>query len=50
MTKQQPLTNDMTKGKYTGLYQLGVNSFFVPNTNPFNIQKMSIYPHVIEHV
>ena len=33
--KYQPLTNDMTKDKYTGGYRLGLNSIFVPNTSPF---------------
>ena len=33
--KYQPLTIDMTKDKYTGRYRLGLNSIFVPNTNPF---------------
>ena len=31
----QPLTIDMTKDKYTGRYRLGLNSIFVPNSNPF---------------
>ena len=31
----QPLTNDMTKDKYTGRYRLGLNSIFVPGTSPF---------------
>ena len=31
----QPLTFDMTKDKYTGRYQLGLNSIFVPNSSPF---------------
>ena len=31
----QTLTIDMTKDKYTGRYQLGLNNLFVPNTNPF---------------
>ena len=29
------LTNDMTKGKYTGRYRLGLNSMFVPDSSPF---------------
>ena len=33
--KYQPLTIDMTKDKYTGRYQLGLNSTFVPNTSSF---------------
>ena len=33
--KYQPLTIDMTKDKYTGRYRLGLNSIFVPDTNPF---------------
>ena len=31
----QPITIDMRKDKYTGRYQLGLNSIFVPNSNPF---------------
>ena len=31
----QPLTIDMTKDKYHGRYRLGLNSLFVPNSNPF---------------
>ena len=31
----QPLTIDMTQDKYTGRYRLGLNSIFVPNSNPF---------------
>ena len=31
----QPLTMDMTKDKYCGLYILGLNSIFVPNISPF---------------
>ena len=33
--KYQPLANDMTENKNTGRYRLGLNSLFVPNTNPF---------------
>ena len=33
--KYQPLTIDMTKDKYQGRYRLGLNSIFVPDTNPF---------------
>ena len=33
--KKQPLTIDMTKEKYTGRYRLGLNSIFIPHTNPF---------------
>ena len=33
--KYQPSTIDMTKDKYTGRYRLGLNSIFVPDTNPF---------------
>ena len=46
--KYQPLTNDMTKDKYTGRYRLGLNSLFVPNSNPFQIKYMSIYLNVTE--
>ena len=35
----QILTFDMTKGKNTGRYRLGLNSIFVPNTSPFGILK-----------
>ena len=31
----QPLTIDMTKGKYTGRYRLGLNSLFVPDSSSF---------------
>ena len=31
----QPLTIDMTKDKYTSRHRLGLNSLFVPNSNPF---------------
>ena len=31
----QPLTIDMTKDKYQGRYRLGLNSIFVPDSNPF---------------
>ena len=31
----QPLTIDMTKDKFTGRYRLGLNSIFIPNSNPF---------------
>ena len=31
----QPLTIDMTKGKHTGRYGLGLNSIFVPISSPF---------------
>ena len=33
--KYQPLTIDMRKDKYTGLYRLGLNSIFVPDSSPF---------------
>ena len=33
--KYQPLTIDMTKDKYQGRSRLGLNSLFVPNSNPF---------------
>ena len=33
--KYQPLTIDMTKGKYTGRYQLGLKPIFVPDSSPF---------------
>ena len=33
--KYQPLTIDMTKGKYTGQCRLGLNSLFAADTNPF---------------
>ena len=46
--KYQPLTIDMTKDKYTGLYRLGLNSVFVPDSTPFQINKMSFYSKVTE--
>ena len=33
--KYQPLIIDMTKGKLTGRYPLGLNSIFVPNSSLF---------------
>ena len=33
--KYQPLTIDMTKGKYTGRCRLGIISIFVPDSFPF---------------
>ena len=33
--KYQLLTMDMTQDKYTGRYRLGLNSTFIPNSNPF---------------
>ena len=33
--KYQPLTIDMTKHKYTGLYQLGLIALFLPESSPF---------------
>ena len=33
--KYQPLAFDMTKGRYTGRYRLGLDSFFVPNSSQF---------------
>ena len=33
--KNQPLTIEMTKDKYTGRYRLGLNSIFVPDSSPF---------------
>ena len=38
----------MTKDKYTGRYRLGLNSLFVPDTNPLQTLYMSIYPNVTE--
>ena len=35
----QPLTIDMTKGRYQGRYRLGLNSIFVPDSSPFWIIK-----------
>ena len=34
-TNFQPLTIDMTKDKYRGRYRLGLDSTFVPNSDPF---------------
>ena len=33
--KDEPLTTDMTKDKYTGRYRLIINSLFIPNSSPF---------------
>ena len=33
--KYQPLTIDMTRNKFTGMYRLGLCSIFVPNSPPF---------------
>ena len=33
--KYQPLTIDVTKGKYTGGYRLSLNSIFVKDGSPF---------------
>ena len=33
--KYQTFTIDMTKGKYTGRYRLGLNSIFVTDSSPF---------------
>ena len=33
--KYQPLTIDMSKDKHQGRYRLGLNSIFIPDTNPF---------------
>ena len=33
--KQQPLTIDMTKDKFTGRYRAGLISIFVPDSSPF---------------
>ena len=33
--KNQPLTIDITKDKYTGRYRLGLNSLVVPDSSPF---------------
>ena len=35
--KNQPLTIDKTKDKFTGRYRLGINSLFVPNSSLFKI-------------
>ena len=36
----------MTKDNYTGRCRLGLNSFFVPNTNLFQISLLSFCPNV----
>ena len=36
--KYQPLTIDMTIDKFTGRYRLGLNSIFIPDSNPFQIK------------
>ena len=33
--RYQPLTNNMTRDKYTGRYRLWLNGLFVPNSSPF---------------
>ena len=33
--KYEPLTIDMTRDKYTGRYQLGLISMFIPDSSPF---------------
>ena len=35
--KYQPLTIDMTKGRYQGRYRLGSTSLFIPDHSPFYI-------------
>ena len=37
--KYQPLTIDMTKNKFTGRSQLGLNSIFVADSSPFSRTK-----------
>ena len=37
--KNQPLTTDMTKDKYTVRYGLGLNSIFVPESSRFKVTK-----------
>ena len=39
--KYQPLTNNMTKDKYTGRCRLGFNSIFVRESSPFSIQEIT---------
>ena len=34
--KYQPLTMDLTKGKFTGRYRIGLSSIFVPDSSPLN--------------
>ena len=34
----QPLAIDMTKDPYHGRYRLGLNSIFVPDSNPFQLK------------
>ena len=33
--KNEAVTIDMTKDKYTGRYRLGLNNIFVPDNSPF---------------
>ena len=33
-TKFQPLTIDMSKDKYCGRYRVGLDTIFVPNSDP----------------
>ena len=44
----QPLTNDVTKDKYTGSCRLGLNSIFIPSSSPFWLDYMSVYYNVTE--
>ena len=34
-TNFQPITIDMSKDKYIGIYRLGLDSIFVPKSDPF---------------
>ena len=36
--KYQPLTFDKTKDNFTCRHRLGVNSMFLPDSNPFSIK------------
>ena len=45
--KYQPVTIDMTKGKYQGRYRLGLNSTFVPSSSPF--QELDIYKYIYNY-
>ena len=38
----------MIKDKFSGRYRSGLNSLFVPNNSPFQINYMSIYPNVTQ--
>ena len=46
--KYQPLTIDLTKETYVERNRLGLNSFFIPHSFPFQVKNMSIYSNITE--